>query len=132
MQGELDVALVHMNRADVAGNAQYLGLEPYFDDLFCQAADQAFVSAERIVPTGELLAGGPPQSLLIQRWHTAGVVAAPHGAHFTSCEPDYGRDEAFQREYAEAAGNPQAWAAFVGRYLSGDEHSYQQTVGATA
>jgi glutaconate CoA-transferase, subunit A len=126
----LDAALVHMNRADTAGNAQYLGIDPYFDDLFCQAADRAYVSAERIVPTAELLAGGPPQSLLIQRWHTHGVVHAPRGAHFTSCEPDYGRDEDFQRAYVEAAGDPVAWRAFVDRYLAGDERHYQQTVGA--
>ena len=36
----LDAALVHLNRADAAGNAQYLGPDPYFDDLFCQAADR--------------------------------------------------------------------------------------------
>jgi glutaconate CoA-transferase subunit A len=46
-----------------------------------------------------------------------GVVEAPRGAHFTSCDPDYGRDEAFQREYADAAADPQAWAAFYDRYL---------------
>ena len=39
---ELDVALVHLNRADVHGNATYLGPDPYFDDLFVQAADKAF------------------------------------------------------------------------------------------
>jgi glutaconate CoA-transferase subunit A len=128
----LDAALVHMNRADAAGSAQYLGIDPYFDDLFCRAADRAYVSAERIVPTAELLAAGPPQSLLIQRWYTHGVVHAPNGAHFTSCEPDYGRDEAFQRAYAEAAADPQAWEAFVARYLSSDESHYQETVGATA
>ena len=31
------------------------------------------------------------------------VVELPGGAHFTSCLPDYGRDEAFQREYAQSA-----------------------------
>ena len=36
---QLDVALVHLNRADQHGNAQYLGPDPYFDDLFCMAAD---------------------------------------------------------------------------------------------
>ncbi|WP_214400846.1 CoA transferase subunit A [Pseudonocardia lacus] len=128
----LDAALVHMNRADAAGNAQYLGPDPYFDDLFCQAAERAYVSAERVVPTAELMAGGPPQSVLIQRWHTHGVVHAPHGAHFTSCAPDYGRDEAFQKAYADAAGDPAAWAAFVERYLAGDEQRYQRAVGATA
>ncbi len=125
----LDAALVHMNRADAAGNAQYLGPDPYFDDLFCQAAERAYVSAERIVPTAELLAGGPPQSLRIQRWHTHGVVAAPHGAHFTSCEPDYGRDEQFQARYARAAADPAAWTEFVAEYLSGDEAAYRRAVG---
>ena len=46
----LDAALVHMNRADAAGNGQYLGPDPYFDDLFCLAAERAYVSCERIVP----------------------------------------------------------------------------------
>ncbi|MCL2536334.1 MAG: acyl CoA--acetate/3-ketoacid CoA transferase subunit alpha, partial [Nocardiaceae bacterium] len=50
----LDAALVHMNRADVHGNAQYLGPDLYFDDLFCMAAEQVYVSCERIVPTAEL------------------------------------------------------------------------------
>ncbi len=48
---ELDVALVHMNRADQFGNAQYLGPDPYFDDLFCMAAKEAYVSTEQVVDT---------------------------------------------------------------------------------
>ena len=52
----LDAALVHLNRADAAGNAQFLGPDLYFDDLFATAAEHAYVSCERIVPTGELLA----------------------------------------------------------------------------
>jgi glutaconate CoA-transferase subunit A len=59
-----------------------------------------------------------------------GVVEACNGAHFTSCEPDYGRDEAFQGEYAAAAADPTAWAAFHDTYLSGDEASYQAAVAA--
>ena len=34
----LDVAFVHANRADARGNAQYLGPDWFFDDLFCMAA----------------------------------------------------------------------------------------------
>ena len=34
----LDVALCHLNRADRAGNAQFLGPDLYFDDLFLGAA----------------------------------------------------------------------------------------------
>ncbi len=62
------------------------------------------MSCERIVPTSALLGDGPPQSLLVNRAMVHGVVETPNGAHFTSCVPDYGRDEAFQAEYAEAAG----------------------------
>ncbi|HKT03727.1 MAG TPA: CoA-transferase [Rugosimonospora sp.] len=126
----LDAALVHLNRADERGNAQFLGPDPYFDDLFCTAAQRAYVSCERVVPTAELTGAAPVQTLLIQRWMVHGVVPAPGGAHFTSCEPDYGRDEPFQREYAQAAGDPEAWSRFRERYLETDEAAYQEAVQA--
>jgi glutaconate CoA-transferase subunit A len=124
----LDAALIHMNRADARGNGQYLGPDPYFDDLFCLAAERAFVSCERIVPTASLLESGPPQTLLVNRAMMDGVVEAPGGAHFTSCVPDYGRDEAFQARYAAAADDPADWQRFRAGYLAGDEASYQQAV----
>jgi glutaconate CoA-transferase subunit A len=120
----LDVALVHMNRADASGNGQYLGPDPYFDDLFCLAAERAYVSCEQIVPA----LGGPPQTLLLNRAMVHGVTETPGGAHFTSCVPDYGRDEEFQRRYAVAAADPEAWRAFRAEYLDGDEAAYQKAV----
>jgi glutaconate CoA-transferase subunit A len=124
----LDVALVHLNRADRQGNGQYLGPDPYFDDLFCLAAERSFLSCERLVPTAELLAGGPPQSLLVHRMMVDGVVPTPNGAHFTSCVPDYDRDEAFQRAYARSAESPESWAEFRATYLDGDESHYQKAI----
>ncbi|MEV5879500.1 CoA-transferase [Streptomyces sp. NPDC052101] len=126
----LDAALVHLNRADAQGNGQYLGADPYFDDLFCEAADQAYVSCERIVDTADLLKEAGPQSLLVKRAFVGGVVETPNGAHFTSCAPDYDRDEAFQRAYAQAARDPEAWRAFTDRFLTGDEDAYQAAVAA--
>jgi glutaconate CoA-transferase subunit A len=111
---KLDVALVHMNRADAQGNAQYLGPDIYFDDLFCMAADKAFVSCEKIV---EDFTEGSLHTLRISRIYVHGVVETPGGAHFTSCVPDYDRDEAFQNEYAKAAADPDAWQAFAKRYV---------------
>jgi glutaconate CoA-transferase subunit A len=119
---ELDAAIVHMNRADAAGNGQYLGDDPFFDALFCGAAKRRFVSCERIVSTEELAAGGPKQSLVLNRTMTDGVIEAPLGAHFTACEPDYGRDEPFQREYAAAAASPEAYQAFKARWLDLESH----------
>jgi glutaconate CoA-transferase subunit A len=121
----LDVALVHLNRADRHGNARYLGPDPYFDDLFCLAATKRYVSCESVVDTTDLAAAGPPQALLLNRMMVDGVVETPRGAHFTSCVPDYGRDETFQKEYATAD-----WESFVDRYLSGDEAAYQKAVAA--
>jgi len=126
----LDVALVHLNRADRWGNGRYLGPDPYFDDLFCLAAERRFLSCEQLLSTDELVAAGPPQGMLVNRAMVDGVVVTPHGAHFTSCVPDYGRDEAFQREYAAAAADPAAWDRFRATYLDGDEAEYQKAVGA--
>jgi glutaconate CoA-transferase, subunit A len=56
------------------------------------------------------------------------VVEAPNGAHFTTAAPDYGRDEKFQRHYAEAAASDESWASFVQTYLSGSEADYQAAV----
>lgn len=119
----LDAALVHMNLADAQGNSAFLGPDPYFDDLFCMAAERRFVSCERIVSAAEL-ATSPLQSLRVQRWMVDGVVEAPRGAHFTECLPDYGRDEAFMKEYAASAKSPEAWTAFYDRYIAVDHKGF--------
>ncbi|MBK0866552.1 CoA transferase subunit A [Saccharopolyspora sp. HNM0986] len=126
----LDAALVHLNRADRHGNAQYLGPDPYFDDLMCAAADRGYVTCEQVVPTEELLQKAPVQSLLLNRTHTDAVAETPNGAHFTSCVPDYERDEAFQRRYAASASDEESWRAFRDEFLSGDEQAYQAAVRA--
>jgi glutaconate CoA-transferase subunit A len=118
----IDVSLIHMNRADAAGNGQFLGPDLYFDDLFAKAADATFMSCERVVPTENLLDEGTFHTLKIPRLFVDGVVEAPRGAHFTECPPDYGRDEAFQREYAATARDAEAWDAFRTRYLEAPDH----------
>jgi glutaconate CoA-transferase subunit A len=126
---ELDVAFIHMNRADIHGNGQFLGPDPYFDDLFCGAAKRRFMTCERLIRTEDLLADGTIHTLKINRTMVDGVIETPNGAHFTECPPDYGRDEAFQREYAATAKDPDAWKRFVETYLSLEsEEAYQQAV----
>ena len=129
---ELDVALVHMNRADQYGNAQYLGPDPYFDDLFCLAAKQAYVSTEQVIDTAGMTVDAAIQTMLINRTMVAGVVETPNGAHFTTCTPTYERDEKFQKAYATAAKTPEDWARFEERFLSGTEQDYQDAVAAFA
>jgi glutaconate CoA-transferase subunit A len=127
----LDAALVHLNRADQHGNATYLGPDPYFDDLFAMAADRTYVSVEQVVDTAGLTVDTPVQRLLLNRMMVSGVVETPNGAHFTTCTPDYERDERFQRAYAAAAGGTdEEWQAFHDRFLAGDEAAYQAAVQA--
>ncbi|WNG81453.1 CoA-transferase [Mycobacterium sp. ITM-2016-00316] len=124
----LDAAFVHLNLGDARGNAAYTGIDPYFDDLFLMSAQRRFLSVEKVVSTEELVSSVVPQQLLINRMMVDTVVEAPNGAHFTTNEPDYKRDEKFQRHYAEAAGSDETWAEFVTTYLSGSEADYQAAV----
>lgn len=124
----LDAALVHLNLGDAHGNAAYTGIDPYFDDLFLMAADLRLLSVERVVTTEDLVKSVPPQALLANRMMVDRVVEAPNGAHFTTAEPDYRRDERFQRHYAQAAADDTSWAEFVATYLSGSEADYQAAV----
>jgi len=127
----LDAAIVHLNRGDSGGNSQYLGPDLYMDDLFLRAATtNRFVSVERIVPTDDLTKEGTFHTLRVSRLMVDGVVEAPNGAHFTSCAPDYERDEAFQREYAKSAASPEAWADFRAAWIDIDEPAYQAKVSA--
>ena len=126
----LDVAFVHQNRADARGNGQALGRDPYFDHLFCMSAKKAFMSCEKIVPTGELVSGGPLQSLLINRMMVQGVVEAPGGAHFTECPPDYARDETFPFEHAKTVKNDEERKVWRAKYLDVTEDDYQKAVAS--
>jgi glutaconate CoA-transferase subunit A len=125
---DLDVAIVHMNRGDQGGTGQFLGVDPYFDDLMLMAAKKRFMSVERIVATDDFLNEGPVHSLRVNRLMVDGVLETPNGAHFTSCSPDYERDEPFQREYAASAKSAEAWDAFKASYVDVTEAEYQQAV----
>jgi glutaconate CoA-transferase subunit A len=121
----LDVALVHQNRADIGGNAQFLGPDLYFDDLMCQAASKSFVTCEQIIDTAEFAELGSHHTQRISRLWTDGVAETPNGAHFTSCTPDYERDEAFQKEYAASATSPEAWQQWRSDWVDISEADYQ-------
>ena len=128
----LDAAFVHCNRADHHGNGQMLGPDPFFDDVFLGAAARRFVTAERVVEPGRLTDEGPLQSVVVHRLLTDAVAEVPGGAHFTSCPPDYGRDEAFQRSYATAAADEDAWREFATRYVEVDDAGYRAAVAEQA
>jgi len=125
---KLDAAIVHMNRSDEGGNAQYLGPDVYFDDLFLSAAERRFVSCERIVATEDLLNEGSFHTLRINRSMVDGVVEAPGGAHPTSCEPDYAVAAGSLKEYASSAASEEDWAGYRARFVDVSEDAYREAV----
>jgi glutaconate CoA-transferase subunit A len=130
----LDAALCHLNVGDARGNAGFTGPDLYFDDLMLEATATGgrFVSVERLVPTEDLAtAAGDVTRLRISRLFVDGVVEAPNGAHPTSCDPDHGRDEAFQKEYLATAKDPDLWEAFHRDWLAlPSEAAYQAALAA--
>ena len=128
----LDAAICHLNRADASGNAAFLGPDLYFDDLYLRAADtRRFISVEKVVRTEDLVAeSGTELRLRIGRLMVDGVVERRGGARFTSCVPDYERDEGLQKEYAESAKSPEAWAAFRAAWVDVDEDEFQRKAAA--
>jgi glutaconate CoA-transferase subunit A len=128
----LDAAICHLNRADERGNATFLGPDLYFDDLFLRAApSRRYISVERVVPTPELLSeAGTELRLRVARLMVDGVVERPGGARFTSCVPDYERDEPFQKEYAAAAKSSDAWGAFRQEWIDILEDEFQRKMSA--
>lgn len=126
---ELDLAICHSNRADAGGNAQILGPDPFFDDLFCAAAKRRFVSCERVVPTESLLDEGCVHTLSMDRSLVDGVVELPFGAHPTSCAPDYGIDLDHLRTYTGEQSD-EGWAAYRKEFVDLPDHDdYLRAVG---
>jgi glutaconate CoA-transferase subunit A len=128
----LDVALIHMHRADQGGNGQFLNSDLYMDDLMAMAADRTFMSCEEIIATDDFPLHGSHHTQRISRLMTTGVIERRGAAHFTECPPDYARDEAFQKEYAATAKSDEAWDAFKAKYLDASEEEYQNLVGVAS
>lgn len=126
----LDLALLHLDRADAAGTAVCLGPDLYFDDLFAGAAARTVVSVETLVGTADLLAGAGPTASVLDRTLTQAVVVSPGGAGFTSHPPHAARDERLQRLYVESASSPEAWADFRARFVDVDDETYRAAVTA--
>ena len=124
----VDVAVCHVNQADVLGNSRISGPDPFFDEWFCRAAGKAFLTTEEIVPTAAFNHPTTALQMPIERNLVHGVALAPYGAHPTSCAPAYGIDVAHLLKYnASAKGK---WQQYCDEHVSGkDLAGYLQTVG---
>jgi glutaconate CoA-transferase subunit A len=125
----LDVALLHVERADVRGVCQIKGPDLYMDDLFARAARQTFVSCDELVDSSYFEQGEEARYVHWERSQTTGVVHLPGGAHPSSCAPLYGFDVKHFKEYVASAKDAAGWQQYVERYVTCGEAEYMARVG---
>ena len=127
---DLDVSIVHVDRADERGVCQIKGPDHYMDDLFVRAAKTTIVSCDELVQT-EYFHQHPDESRFVywERSATTHVVHSPFGAHPTSCNPLYGIDVSHFKEYAAGAKEDSGWQDYFDRYVAVDHETYLENVG---
>ena len=129
---KLDVALLHVHKADRLGNVRLYAPDPFFDELFARAADRSYVSCEELV---DRIDGDEIDARfnLVERNLVNGVALTPGGAHPTSNVSihggGYGWDVAHLKRYCAAAEEDGGWQKYAEEFLRGDEAAYQQAVG---
>lgn len=125
----LDIALVHADRADTRGVCQIKGPDVYMDEQMVRAAKQAFVSVEEVVASDYFAQNDESRSVFWERSLTTGVVHVPGGAHPTSCSPSYGFDVKHTKEYCGFA-KEGGFEGYQEKYITAKtEEEYQQLVG---
>jgi glutaconate CoA-transferase subunit A len=104
-----DVAVVHVQRADLEGNAHCWGsLGVMIEGV--RAAKRVILTAEQIVEP-ELIRSDPNRTL-IPGFLVQAVVECPYGAHPSPVQGYYNRDNVFFREYhaqTKTAALTEAW-----------------------
>lgn len=125
----LDVALIHVNRADRRGNTQTDGPDPYFDGLMARAAKRVIVSTESLCDRMDLSHPEGAKSSLFTRLNVAAVVHAPGGAHPTTMHDAYGWDMKHLAAYSAAAAEDGGWQAYMDQFVTPGEAAYQARIG---
>jgi glutaconate CoA-transferase, subunit A len=123
-----DVAIIHAQRADAAGDTQVWGL------LGCQkeaafAADRLIVVVEELVD--EAVVRADPNRTIIPGLIVDAVVVEPFGAHPSYAQGYYDRDNAFYLEWDAISRDAAALDAWLDEYVHGvaDRAEYLAKLG---
>lgn len=123
-----DVGLIHVHRADVAGNSQLAGpLGPM--RYGANACRTIVVSAEEIVDKG--LVELSSNLTFIPGFRVAAVVHESWGAHPSESFGYYDRDIQFAFDYSQQARTPEGFQSFVDEwvYAVSDRTEYARKLG---
>jgi glutaconate CoA-transferase subunit A len=110
-----DVAILHVQEADAAGNGRIIGTR-FEDVLMAQAAERVIITAERIVDGSAFAAD--PSLAAISSLYVDAVVEAPRGAWPFGCAGDYEPDIAYLTAFVQAAKDRETLQAFIREHVT--------------
>jgi 3-oxoacid CoA-transferase subunit A/glutaconate CoA-transferase subunit A len=125
-----DVALIHVHRCDMYGNAQIDGT--LIEDFeLARAARRLILTAEEIIPTGQIR--DAPWHTVIPFYLVDAVVETPHGAHPCQMPYRYYFDEEHIRAWLDRSKTPEGVAAYFQEYVFDvpDFDGYLTKIGGT-
>jgi len=123
-----DVAIIHAQRADAAGNTQIWGLLGVQKEA-AFAARRVIVAVEEIVPESVIRAD--PNRTLIPGLLVSAVVHEPWGCHPSYAQGHYDRDNAFYVGWREISKDPARLAEYLDEWVHGvpDRAAYVAKMG---
>lgn len=120
-----DVTIVHVQRADEAGNAHCWGNLGVMQEAI-RAAKNVIVVAEEIV-SADVIASDPNRTV-VPGFLVSAVVHEPFGAHPSPVQGYYGRDNEFFREYHAETKTPEEYARWRTKWVeeTGNRTEYME------
>jgi len=114
-----DVAIVHAQRADRAGNVLFEGIVGIQKECVF-AARRSIVTVEEIV--NDLRPGGP-NAVVLPAWTVGAICVAPRGAHPSYAHGYYRRSNAFYLEWDAISRDRETFLAWMRRHVIESEVS---------
>jgi len=123
-----DVAVIHVHKADIYGNAQILG-HTVEDFELARAAKRLIITTEKIVPTEEIR--NEPDRTTIPYFLVDAVVEQPFGSHPCNMPYLYASDEEHLAEYLRLTRTKEGTEEYLNKYVYGvkDFWEYLEKVG---
>jgi acyl CoA:acetate/3-ketoacid CoA transferase alpha subunit len=124
----LDVAIIHVQRADMYGNCQIEGITGFALEM-SRACKRLIISAEEIIPNTEIRKY--PDRTVIPYYLVDAVVHAPFGSFPGEMAYMYGRDEPGIKEWVEMSATAEGAKAYLDNYVHGvkDHAAYLEMIG---
>lgn len=124
-----DVAILHVQRADCAGNAHVWGNYGVMRDA-AFAAKRVILTCEEIVEHEVILAD--PNRTVIPGFVVSSVVPVPFGSHPSPCQGYARRDDSFYFDYHRATRSREGFEQWLAKYVHGvaDHAAFLNLLGA--